>query len=226
MKRVTLKHNVALAGVALMGSYCLPYGVAYVQNTELLKITLLNQAVAATPKKDTTSDQIRLITANLLYETKIFKSPLKQKEAYRRIASSMVNKKSYEQKEDLSWVDFITERKQNPDRKWICQYSWYCQKGKTTNLEALKAEFKDQYPLALDIARKMVSGRFRPILGFDGAYYVTETVYINGTSRAETWLRTEIKEGRMCMRGLFDDHIHAAPKKGKTCDQNQLAFLD
>jgi hypothetical protein len=75
------------------------------------------------------------------------------------------------------------------------------------------------------MATEIVTGKFTPIHGFDGGYYVTENVYLNGKTKAETWHRDLVRQGVACKRRTIDSHVHIAPKLGGTCKQNQLAFL-
>jgi hypothetical protein len=222
--------NVALAGVALLGAYYLPYGGFYVENLEGVKDYLANSGQAMASEAPSTSKitpqkarDIIFLTASLIYETKDYADNVEdQEEAFRYIATSMINKKNFENK--ATFQELITEKHLNSKKKMVCQYSWLCETDKPADLKHLQKSFPTKFALAYKMAVEIVQGSFEPVQGFDGAFYITEDAYLHPKAYTQVWLKGEIQAGRMCKRRTIDSHVHAAPKMGKSCKQNQLAF--
>jgi hypothetical protein len=230
MSYIVVAKHVTLAGMALGGSYVIPYEIHYVQNLEGVK----RQYVVVHETKQTTVPEeqldrqqardIQFMIANLIYETLGYPdSAAEQEEAYRVIATSVINKKRFEGKNTFEEV--ITEKNLNSKKKMVCQYSWFCEKGKPVDLKHLQREYGSRFQTAYKVAVEVVLGGFVPLAytetePFDGVYYATADAY----KSPDNWHRQQVQKGRMCKRRTIDTHVFIAPNITGSCKDNQLAF--
>lgn len=188
----------------------------------ILKNSGFVTSVEASTGKKFTQQQARdviFFTANLIYETLGYAEyEPSQREALEVIATSVINKKNFENKPNFEKT--ISEKRKNKKGVTVCQYSWYCEKSKPIDLDLLKKKYPNRFEIAFDIAKKVVKGEFSPVPHFDGAFYATVESY----NSPDSWHKDEVNKGKQCKRRIIDGHIHIAPKVSGSCKQNQLAF--
>ena len=226
MSSVHIVFNAVLAVTVLSGAYYggMIFSYAYQLPKIVEYVASSGTAEASQPRKKGVGRQesrdILFLTANLIYENMGYPdSAGAQEEAFRVNATSIINKKRFEKKENFERV--ISEK--NPN----CQYSWYCEKGKPIDMSHLKKINPNGFEIAYKISYEMVMGGFVPVSyspsePFDGAYYATTASY---RSR-DSWHRKQVELGKMCKRRTIDDHVYIAPKIKGTCRKNQYAFYD
>ncbi len=154
---------------------------------------------------------IMFMTANLLYETIGYPDIMThQREAYRVISTSVINKRDFESHPHFESV--ITQTKPS------CQYSWYCQKGKPVDLHYLKETFEERFEIAFEMSARVVLGDFQRTPAFDGAFYVATYAYEG------SWHQKEVRKGKQCRRRTIDNHVHTAVNISGNCKDLQTAF--
>lgn len=236
----TTKHVLGVtifAGVFLYGihEWC------YKRGLEDVKVSLLenNEAVASelaslkgdiSPKlknqKLTRQEarDIQFVIANFVYETLGYNdSEAEQTEAFRVIGTSMINKMHFEGQKNFEQL--VTEKTKKKDGRTVCQYSWYCEKGKPVDIAHIKKNYASRFPIAYKMAVEIVLGGFVPVAysetdRFDGVYYATLDSYRS----KDSWHRKEVEAGRQCRRRTIDTHVYTAPNVSGNCKQNQFAY--